>query len=259
MIEKTIILIRKGLNGFPYSVCDSDGKFFKNADSIEQIRAFYKEETKMGRVQLKKEITKYPEGKFPHYTTYGYARVSTRKQAEEGNGLEVQEQELREAGADVVVREHYTGATTQRPELDKLLDQIKPGDTLMVTRLDRIARSAIQGEKLIRKLLDQRIRVNILNMGVLDNSPASKLTRTMFFAFAEFERDLIVERTQEGKEIARKKAGYREGRPRIAKDRMDKAMELLKTESYNQVAREMNISKSSLIREKNRRKDAGDE
>ena len=63
-----------------------------------------------------------------------------------------------------------------------------------------------------RQLLDRGVKVDILNMGRLDNTPASKLVRQIFFAFAEFERDMIVERTQEGKAIAKTKEGYKEGR-----------------------------------------------
>ena len=77
--------------------------------------------------------------------------------------------------------------------------------------------------------------------------------RNLLLAFAQFEREMIIERTQEGKVIARQRAGYREGRPRIPKARMDHAIELLEKKSYNQVAAETGISKSSLVREKKRR------
>ena len=97
------------------------------------------------------------------------------------------------------------------------------------------------------------VTVNILNMGVLDNTPASKLMRQMFFCFAEFEREMIVTRTQEGKAIAREKSGYKEGRPRTDISRLDLAMELLKDNSYNQVASMTGISVATLTREKRRR------
>ena len=184
---------------------------------------------------------------------YGYARVSTKKQASDGNGLDVQEKSLRSAGAETVVREEYTGTITDRPKLDLLLQDLQEGDTLMVTSLDRIARSTVQGIELVDSLLERNIRVHILNMGLLDNTPSGKLVRNIFFAFAEFERAMIVERTQSGKEIARQDPNFREGRPRIPKKRMDHAMELLKTQSYNKVSEQTGISKSTLIREKKRR------
>ena len=91
--------------------------------------------------------------------------------------------------------------------------------------------------------------MHILNMGVLDDTAAGRLIRNVFLAFAEFERDMIVERTQEGKAIAKQQPGYREGRPRkFGKDQIQHAMDLLKDHSYSQVEKMTGISKSTLIR-----------
>lgn len=150
---------------------------------------------------------------------YGYARVSTEGQARDGNSLEVQECLLRDNGAEKIYSEHFTGTKRDRPELDKLLTVLSKGDTLVVTKLDRIARSTVHGLSLVEELIGRGVRVNILNMGIMDSTPASKLMRTMFFAFAEFERDMIVERTSEGKAIARQKPDYREGRPKVEVDK----------------------------------------
>ena len=124
---------------------------------------------------------------------YGYARVSTKGQAKDGNSLEAQASAIKAAGAEKVYSDAFTGTKKNRPELDKLLSEIKEGDKLIVTKLDRIARSATQGAELIQSLLDRDITIHILNMGVLDNTPTGKLIRTIFLAFAEFERDMIVE------------------------------------------------------------------
>ena len=167
---------------------------------------------------------------------YGYARVSTAGQ-KDGNSLEVQERALKEAGATEIYSESYTGTKKDRPVLNELLEKLQAGDTLAVTKLDRMARSAIAGAELVQELLDRGIKVYILNMGMLDNTPASKLVRQIFFAFAEFERDMIVERTQEGKAIAKTKEGFKEGRPqKYSKEQLDLAMELRKTYSIKQVA-----------------------
>lgn len=144
---------------------------------------------------------------------YGYVRVSTAGQARDGNSPEAQEQALRAAGAEKIYFDKFTGTKKHRPELDKLMAEIKSGDTLVVTKLDRIARSTIQGTELINDLLDRNITVNVLNIGVMDNSSTGKLIRTIFLAFAQFERDMIVERTTEGKAIARQRENYTEGRP----------------------------------------------
>lgn len=180
---------------------------------------------------------------------YGYARVSTKGQAKDGNSLETQENALRSAGATVIYADAFTGTKTHRPELDKLIVVMQSGDTLAVTKLDRIARSATQGIELIQSLLDRGVVVHVLNMGLMDNTPTGKLIRNIMLAFAEFERDMIVERTQEGKAIARQNPEFREGRPKkYSKAQINHAISLLNEYSYKQVEQMTGISKSSLIR-----------
>lgn len=186
---------------------------------------------------------------------YGYARVSTKAQTKDSNSLEAQEQELRSAGAHEVIFDAYTGTVTDRPELDALLARVQKGDTLMVTKLDRIARSLTQGVELIDGLIKCGVRVHVLNLGIIDNSSTGKLIRNIMLSFAEFERDMIVQRTQEGKRIARLQPGYREGRPKkFKKEQLDHAMELLNDHSYTQVAEMTGISKATLVRERTKRK-----
>lgn len=190
---------------------------------------------------------------------YGYARVSTKCQAKDGNSLEQQEKVLRENGATEVIKEQFTGTTTKRPKFDELIEILKDGDTLIVTKLDRFARTTTDGLNIINKLLKKNIKVNILNMGIMDNSPASELIRTMFLAFAQFERDMIVERTQEGKAIAKQKPGFKEGRPKAyTKKQLDHALNMLSVNggncSYTEVVEITKISKSTLIREVKLRK-----
>lgn len=190
---------------------------------------------------------------------YGYARVSTKGQAKDGNSLESQIETLIENGSAEIYSDSFTGTKTDRPEFNKLLEVLKPGDTLMVTKLDRFARSMTQGSELVNELIQQEIKVNILNIGMMDNTPASKLIRNIFFSFAEFERDMIVERTQEGKAIAKTKEGFKEGRPKKhTKEQLDHALAMLSVnggdKSYTEVERLLGISKSTLIREMRKRK-----
>lgn len=145
---------------------------------------------------------------------YGYARVSTKGQARDGNSLEAQTHALREAGAIEIYSDSFTGTRIERPEFDKLRNALLPGDTLIVTKLDRFARSASQGSQMIENLIRQGVTVHILNLGVMDNTPTGKLIRNIMLSFAEFERDMIVERTQEGKAIAREKGIRVDGRPK---------------------------------------------
>ena len=124
----------------------------------------------------------------------------------------------------------------------------------MVTKLDRIARSVTHGIELINELNERGIKVHVLNMGLVDNTPTGQLIRNVMLAFAEFERSMIMQRTREGREIARTKPGYREGRPKkYGKKQMDHAIELLQEYSYTKVAEMTGISKATLAREKARR------
>lgn len=185
---------------------------------------------------------------------YGYARVSTTEQAKDGNSLEAQKTALKEAGAQVIYSDAFTGTKSHRPGLEKLLGKLQPGDTLVTSKLDRLARSVTDGVKLINGLLERGVVVHVLNMGLMDNTPTGKLIRTVMLAFAEFERDMIVERTQEGRAIARQREDYREGRPpKYKKAQIDHALELLVDHSYKQVEEITGISKSTLIRAKRER------
>lgn len=190
---------------------------------------------------------------------YGYARVSTKGQAKDGNSLESQIEILKSNGAVKIYSDSFTGSKTDRPEFNKLLDNLRPGDTLIVTKLDRFARSMMQGSELVTNLIENGVRVNILNIGVMDNTAASKLIRNIFFSFAEFERDMIVERTQEGKSIARTKDGFKEGRPKkYTEKQLDNALSMLSVNggsySYSEIVEILGISKSTLIRENKKRK-----
>lgn len=184
---------------------------------------------------------------------YGYCRVSTNMQAKDGNSLKAQEKLLKENGAEEIYSDAFTGTKAHRPELNKLMDKLQQGDKLIITKLDRIARSASQGTELIQTLLDNGVTVHVLNMGLMDNTPTGKLIRNIMLAFAEFERDMIIERTQEGKAIAKKQLDFREGRPRLySKKQIQHALGLLQDHSYKQVTELTGISKSTLIRAKNR-------
>lgn len=143
---------------------------------------------------------------------YGYARVSGKTQERDGHSLEHQEKVLRDKGAQIIYKDAFTGMSVSRPQFDVLLEQLKSGDTLIVTKLDRFARSASKGYELMEELINRGVTVNILNLGVMDNTPMSKMLRNIFFAFAQFDRDQTVERLAEGKAMARLDPEWREGR-----------------------------------------------
>ena len=140
--------------------------------------------------------------------TYGYARVSTKGQAKYGNSLESQSLLLTEAGADKFFYDSFTGRKMERPEFNKLLSVLHEGDKLIVTKLDRFARSAVQGSQMIEELIAKGVTVHVLNIGLMDNTPTGKLIRNIMLSFAEFERDIpaVYDILKQGCEKAREAA-----------------------------------------------------
>ena len=144
---------------------------------------------------------------------YGYARVSTAGQSKDGNSLEDQTKALQAYGCQQIITEAFSGKSMERPAFSMLFQKLQEGDTLVVTKLDRFARTAIDGVSAVRELFNRGVRVHILNMGLIEDTPMGRVVLTVMLAFAQFERDSIVERTQNGKEVARQREDYREGRP----------------------------------------------
>ena len=183
---------------------------------------------------------------------YGYARVSTAGQSINGNSLEDQTRALEAYGCQEIVTEAFTGKTMERPQFSALFQRLKPGDTLVVTKLDRFARTAIEGDSTVRELFERGVRVHILNMGLIENTLTGNLILTVMLAFAEYERGMIVERTQTGKAVARQDPNFREGRPKkYLPGQIDHALELLQSgKTFRQVENMTGISKSTLVRAK---------
>ncbi len=187
---------------------------------------------------------------------YGYARVSTTKQARTGNSLDDQRAALTKAGAEEIIVDDFTGTKMDRPGFNELREKLTDGDTLIVTKLDRFARTVVEGVAVIRELMEKGVTVRILNMGTVENTPTGRVTLSVMMAFAEFERDMIVERTQTGRAIARANGKQVDGRPKkYSIDKLNHAIDLLNSgNSYTQVERMTGISKSTLIREMRSRK-----
>ncbi len=182
---------------------------------------------------------------------YGYARVSTKTQLE-GNGLQAQIQEIVEKyeGANIV-EEQFTGTKTDRPVLNSLLEELKEGDTLVVTKLDRLARNTVEGIQIIESLFAKGVSVHVLNVGLLENTTMGKFFLTTLLAVAEMERNIIIERTQAGKEVAKQDPNFKEGRPKVyGAKQIEHALKLLETHTYKQVEELTGMSKSTLIRAK---------
>ncbi|MBM7543266.1 recombinase family protein [Amphibacillus cookii] len=186
---------------------------------------------------------------------YGYCRVSTHGQFTHGASMQSQIEAVEKAGAKKIYKDIYTGTKKDRPEFQKLLKALKPSDTLIVTKLDRFARSTLEGTEIIKSLFEKGVTVKILNLGTIENTPNGRLIFNIFMSFAEFERDMIVERTQEGKAIARQREDFREGRPnKFKRKQIHHALELLESHSYKQVEELTGISISTLTRAKRQAK-----
>lgn len=188
----------------------------------------------------------------------GYARVSTKKQLE-GNSIEQQIGAIAERYPSVAIYEESQSGANDRSVFNKVLDLLNSGDTLVVTTLDRFCRTVKEGLGYIDILIARGVRIHILNMGLIEDTPMGRLIVTNLLAFAEFERSMIIERTQAGKAIAKTKEGFKEGRPKIyTKEQLDNALSMLYInggdKSYTEVERIIGISKSTLIRENRVRK-----
>lgn len=181
---------------------------------------------------------------------YGYCRVSTKGQLE-GNSIEEQTNKIQECYSDAeIVVESYSAAK-ERPIFNELLHKLVADDLLVVTKLDRFCRTTKEGLQYIDQLINKGVKIHILNMGLIEDTPMGRLIITNLLAFAEFERAMIIERTQSGKAIAKQKPNFREGRPKkYSKVRIENALELLESNSYRQVEEKTGISKSTLIRAK---------
>ncbi len=180
---------------------------------------------------------------------YGYTRVSTRKQVD-GYGLEVQRNEiLGKYPTAAIIEEQYTGTKLDRPVFNELLESLQADDILVVSKLDRFARNTVEGIRVVEQLFKKKVAIHILNIGLLEDTPMGRFFLTTMLAVAELERNMIVERTQTGKELARLRSDYKEGRPRKYTDEdLANAVYLLSFHSYREVVAITGISKSTIVR-----------
>lgn len=150
----------------------------------------------------------------------GYARVSTT-----GQDLAGQLEILQAEGCERIYKDKYTGTKADRPEFQDMLKALRAGDTLVVTKLDRLARNTKEGIEIVQDLFNRDIKVHVLNVGLLENTSMGNFFLTTMLAVAELERNMIVERTGEGRERAKKQGKHmgRHGRPK--KD-IDRALKL---------------------------------
>lgn len=151
----------------------------------------------------------------------GYARVSTK-----GQKLDAQVDALKQSGAEKIFSDIASGAKSSRPELEKMREQLRSGDTLIIQRLDRLGRSMADLVHWVQWLEDHGIKFQSLHENIDTATPTGKLVFHIFGALAEFERNLIRERTQAGLEAARAR-GRKGGRKRVLSVQQQKALKTL--------------------------------
>ncbi len=175
----------------------------------------------------------------------GYARVSTDEQTLTG-----QCQRLSIAGCEKLFEEKISGAARNRPKLEKLIDQLRKGDVLVVTRLDRLARSTSELLRIAERITEKKAGLQSLDEPWADTtSPSGRMIMTVFAGIAEFERTLILSRTQEGR-LAAQARGVAFGRPKkMLPDQQELARELVRDgKSISAVARTFNVHPATIYR-----------
>lgn len=184
----------------------------------------------------------------------GYRRVSTAKQRK-GTSLDDQLTVLEAEGCTEIYTDVYTGGTLERPEFDRLCRELQPGDTVVFTKLDRIARTETEAYNLVMAWVQRGIKVHVLNLGLIEDTPTGRLILHVMLAFAEFEKDLINERMQGGRAYKRATdPEYKEGRrPKFTQAQLDHAVELLQDHSFTDVAAMTGLSRSTVTREARKR------
>ena len=176
------------------------------------------------------------------HCTFGYARVSTEQQ-----NLDRQLDMLTQYGVDYIFNEKMTGTKRDRPELNKLLDRLMAGDTVVVESLSRLGRSTKDLIELVELFEKKQVHLVSLKEQIDTSTPAGKLLFTLMSAIAQFERDVIAERTREGLNAARGRIG---GRPRANQQKVRQAVKLYQTGQYSvrEIEELTGVKKSTLYR-----------
>ncbi|WMX55645.1 recombinase family protein [Peribacillus sp. R9-11] len=176
---------------------------------------------------------------------YGYARVSTKEQ-----NLDTQLEKLNSHKCDIIIQEKFTGATLKRPELEKLLKEMKAGDKLIITRVDRLGRNTRELLALVEELQERDITLFIMELGMEATHRNGKMFLTILSALAENERELLAEKRTAGIKNAKEK-GVKLGRKGKSKGQVEQAIELWKRndKTIKQIEEATGVSKSILYRE----------
>lgn len=175
----------------------------------------------------------------------GYARTSTIEQIA---GFEAQLRELKESGCEKIFHEQISSISKQRSQLDYMLDFIREGDVLIITKIDRLARSVAHLLSIIDLLEKKQVGLKIINLGIDTHTPTGRLVLTILAGIAQFEREIMLERQREG--IAKAKAiGKFKGRKPMANSVKKEVLRLVdEGKTKSSVARHLGIGEASVYR-----------
>lgn len=175
---------------------------------------------------------------------FGYARVSTHEQ-----NLDLQLDALKQYGAERIFEEKMTGTKRERPQLDEMMKYLREGDTVVVWKLDRIGRSMKNLMELVNGFHEKGVNFVSLKENIDTTTATGKLIFHIFASLAEFERDMLSERTKAGLKSARAR-GRKGGRPATAKDKVALALKMYDSRQYTatEISDATGISKTSLYR-----------
>jgi len=175
---------------------------------------------------------------------FGYARVSTEQQ-----NLDRQLDALQKYGCDIIYNEKMTGTKRDRPELEKMLDRMTEGDTVVIESLSRLGRSTKDLIELTELFQSKGVHLISLKEQIDTSTSTGKLLFTLMSAIAQFERDVIADRTREGLKAARAR-GRLGGRPKVNQDSIKKAIKLYNTQQYSikEIEELTGVKKATLYR-----------
>lgn len=176
---------------------------------------------------------------------FGYARVSTDDQI-----TEAQLDALKASGCERVFEEHASGSRWDRPELHRMLDQLRTGDVVVVWKLDRLSRSLKDLLSIMEKIDSAGAGFRSLTEAIDTTTPAGRMMMQMVGVFAEFEREMIRERTRAGLERARKKGRHPGRKPKLSEDQRQEIRDLVKSgkRTEAEAARLFGVHRSTISR-----------
>lgn len=174
----------------------------------------------------------------------GYGRVSTADQNPDS-----QKDALQKAGVDQIFLDTYTGTKSSRPQLDKMREQLRSGDTIVITRLDRLGRSTKDLLNLVSDLQDLGVNLEVLEQNINTSSPEGKLFFTLVASFAEFEREIMRARTIDGLAAARARGRVGGRKPIMSQSKIQMAQQMYSEGKYvKEIADVLGVSRPTIYR-----------